>query len=189
MMDTLLIALVGLPARGKSTMGRKIARTFELDDLDVRVFNNGELRRTLSDENTSSPDFFSPANEAGLAFRDHCALINLQRAREFLNSSGKVAIIDATNVTKKRRKLIEEMFFDMPLLFIECVNTDEEALEANLERKGLLKEFCHLSVQEAVDGLTRRIGYYEKAYEPLDEERNRILVDSFEACILQEQIT
>lgn len=44
-------------------------------------------------------------------------------------------------------------------------------------------------MQEAVDGLTRRIGYYEKAYEPLDEERNRILVDSFEACILQEQIT
>jgi adenylylsulfate kinase-like enzyme len=54
MMDTLLIALVGLPARGKSTMGRKIARTIELDDLEVRVFNNGELRRTLSDENTSS---------------------------------------------------------------------------------------------------------------------------------------
>ena len=114
MMDTLLIALVGLPARGKSTMGRKIARTFELDALDVRVFNNGELRRTLSDENTSSPDFFSPANEAGLAFRDQCALKNLQYAREFFNNSGKVAIIDASNVTRKRRKLIEEMFSDMP---------------------------------------------------------------------------
>ena len=189
MMDTLLIALVGLPARGKSTMGRKIARTIELDDLEVRVFNNGELRRTLSDENTSSPDFFSPTNEAGLAFRDQCALTNLQNAREFLRNSGKVAIIDASNVTRNRRKLIEEMFYDMPVLFIECVNADEEALEANLERKGFLEEFCHLSAQEAVDRFNMRIGHYVKAYEPLDEERNRILVDSFEACILQEQIT
>ncbi len=65
MMDTLLIVLVGLPARGKSTMARKIARTFEFDDLQVQVFNNGELRRTLSDENTSPPEFFSPHNNAG----------------------------------------------------------------------------------------------------------------------------
>ena len=102
-MDTLLIALVGLPARGKSTMARKIARTIELDDLQVQVFNNGEERRTLSDENTSSPEFFSPNNEAGVSFRDKCALINLEKARNFLNSSGKVAIIDASNVSRDVR--------------------------------------------------------------------------------------
>lgn len=189
MMDKLLIVLVGLPARGKSTMARKIARTIELDDVPVRVFNNGEVRRILSDENTSSPEFFSPDNEVGVAFRDKCTLINLEKARNFLIDSGKVSIIDATNVSRKRRKLIEDMFSDVPILFIECVNADEEALEANLERKAFLKEFCHLSAEVALDMFTRRIGFYESAYEPLNEERNRVLVDSFEACILQEHIT
>jgi broad specificity phosphatase PhoE/predicted kinase len=189
MLDKLLIVLVGIPARGKSTMARKIARTFELDDLQAQVFNNGELRRALSDENTSLPEFFSPDNEKGVAFRDKCARINLEKARNFLINSGNVAIIDASNVSRKRRKVIEEMFADVPILFIECVNADAEALEANLERKGFLKEFRHLPAHVALDRFTRRIGFYESAYEPLREERNRILVDSFEACILQEHIT
>lgn len=189
MMDKLVIALVGLPARGKSTMARKIARTIELDDLQVRVFNNGELRRTLSEGDTSSPDFFAPNNEDGLALRDKYARMNLERARDFLADSGKVAIIDASNVSRKRRKLIEEMFPEAPVLFVECVNADEEALEANLERKGFLSEFRHLSPEVALDWFTRRIGYYERSYEPLNVEKNRVLVDSFEACILQEQLT
>jgi len=189
MLDKLVIALVGLPARGKSTMARKIARTIELDDVMVQVFNNGELRRALSGENTSSPEFFSPDNETGVGMRDKYALLNLEKAREFLLEAGKVAIIDASNVTRKRRKLIEEMFRDVPVLFVECVNADEEALEANLERKGLLKEFRHLSPPVALDWFTRRIGFYERAYEPLQGERNHVLVDSFEACILQEHLT
>lgn len=189
MMETLLIVMVGLPARGKSTMARKIARTIALDNLQVRVFNNGELRRTLYEGNSSAPEFFSPHNAEGVAFRDKCALINLQQARDFLVESGKVAIIDASNVSRQRRQLIEAMFPEVPVLFIECVNADDEALEANLERKGFLKEFRHLTAQEALERFTRRIAYYQSAYEPLKQERNRILVDSFEACILQEHIT
>ena len=81
--DFIIKTITFNPALDSSNMNPilwiKIARTIELDDLEVRVFNNGELRRTLSDENTSSPDFFSPTNEAGLAFRDQCALINLQK--------------------------------------------------------------------------------------------------------------
>jgi len=115
-MDKLLIVLVGLPARGKSTMAKKIARTIEFDDLNVRIFNNGKLRRSLSDENTSPPEFFSPDNEDGVALRHKCALKNLDKARNFLINSGKVAIIDASNVTRKRRRLIEEKFFDFPIL-------------------------------------------------------------------------
>nr|MBF0222249.1 histidine phosphatase family protein [Desulfobulbaceae bacterium] len=189
MQDKLLIVLVGLPARGKSTMARKIARTIELDDVSVQVFNNGEVRRTLSRDNTDSPDFFSPQNESGQDFRNKCAQINLNKARAFLVDSGKVAILDASNVTRIRREMIEKMFSDVPILYIECVNADEEALEANLERKVFLKEFRHLPAQTALDWFNKRIGYYESAYEPLKVERNRILVDSFEACILQEHIT
>jgi broad specificity phosphatase PhoE len=69
------------------------------------------------------------------------------------------------------------------------MNTDEEALEANLERKALLKEFRHLSRERALDSFLKRIDFYERVYEPLQEERNFILVDSFEGHILQEQLT
>jgi broad specificity phosphatase PhoE/predicted kinase len=187
-MDKLLIVMMGLPARGKSTMARKIARTLELDEVPVRVFNNGELRRQLLGEGSSSAEFFSAENEKGVASREEIARMNMERALKFLADSGRVAIIDASNVSRKRRRFIEKMFANFPLLFIECVNTDAEALEANLERKAFLKEFRHLSAQEALDGFTKRIEFYERAYEPLEQEKNRILVDSFDSCILQEKI-
>jgi broad specificity phosphatase PhoE/adenylylsulfate kinase-like enzyme len=185
----LVLALVGLPARGKSTMARKLARTLELDGVAVRVFNNGEVRRRLAREDTSHSEFFSPDNPQGVAFREKCARINLDLACTFLRAHGEVAIIDASNVTRKRRRLVLALFPGIPVLFIECLNTDEEALDANLRRKASLKEFSHLSPEEALRSFGRRITYYESIYEPLAEEPNRILVDSFDNCILQVQIT
>ena len=184
-----VIAMVGLPARGKSTMARKIARTFELDDVKVQIFNNGELRRKLSPGNTSSADFFSPTNQQGVELREQYSRINLERARDFLDNGGKVAIIDASNVTKDRRGMISAMFPELAVLFIECTNMDEEVHEANLERKLSLKEFGHLSAEEALDSFLKRISHYEGIYEPLQEERNRIVIDSFEGRILQEHIS
>ena len=186
----LVIVMVGLPARGKSTMARKLGRTLELDGVQVRIFNNGELRRKLDiDENTSSSEFFSPANTRGQAMRDEISRINIEEAQAYLRDSGEVAIMDASNVTRRRRQNIVEAFPDLPLCFVECLNADEEALEANLERKAVLKEFRHLPREKALESFLKRIAYYESIYEPLDREANRILVDSFDSCILQEQIT
>lgn len=189
MKGKLVIVMVGLPARGKSTMARKLSRTLELDGVKSRIFNNGELRRKLSTEDTSTPDFFSPDNPKGVAFREKIAGISLREAQSFLDQGGEVAIMDASNVTKKRRDIIANTFPGLPMCFIECLNADDEALEANLERKADLKEFKLLTQEEALQSFIDRITYYESIYQPLDTEPNRILVDSFENCILQEQIT
>ncbi len=185
----LVIAMVGLPARGKSTMARKIAGTLKLDEVNVRIFNNGDVRRQLSKQISSGPEIFSPENPDGVKFRDKCALINLESARDFLKNHGEVAIVDAANVTCRRRKLIKKIFPDLPVLFIECMNTDNEALEANLRRKASLKEFSHLSMEQALASFLKRIDFYESVYEPLNEERNFILIDSFEGYILQEKLS
>lgn len=190
MKGKLVIVMVGLPARGKSTMARKLGRTLELDGVSVRIFNNGELRRKLdTGENTSSSEFFSPANTRGEELREKISRINIEEAQTFLRDAGEVAIMDASNVTRQRRQNIVTAFPDLPLCFVECLNADEEALEANLERKAGLKEFCHLSREKALESFLKRIAFYESIYEPLDTEANRILVDSFDSCILQEQIT
>jgi broad specificity phosphatase PhoE/predicted kinase len=189
MKEKLVIALVGLPARGKSTMARKLGRTLELDGISVRNFNNGDLRRRLADGNTSHPEFFSPRNPEGVRFREKCARLNLDFARAFLREGGEVAIMDASNVSRQRRRLIEATFPETPILFIECMNADEEALEANFARKATMEEFSHLSREEALASFMRRVAYYESIYEPLSEEPNRLLVDSFESCILQEEVT
>lgn len=188
MKGKLVIAMVGLPARGKSTMATKLYRTLKLDDIKVDIFNNGELRRKMAAENSSSSAFFSSENAEALALREDIARINLEKAQAFLAGEGCVAILDATNVTKARRRKIRDTFPDTQVLFIECMNADDEALEANLERKTSLSDFKGRTKEEALNSFTRRIESYESIYEPLDEEPNRILLDSFESCILQEQV-
>ncbi len=189
MISKSVIAMVGLPARGKSTMARKIASAFELDEVKARIFNNGELRRNLSRGNTSSPEFFSPENREGVTLRERYARLNLDQARAFLDAGGQVAIIDASNVTRARRAMISATFPEIPVLFVECINTDEEVKEANLERKLSLQEFGHLCPEEALDSFFKRISHYERVSEPLAEEPNRIVVESFEGRILEEHIS
>lgn len=186
----LVIVMVGLPARGKSTMARKLGRTLEMDGVKVRIFNNGELRRRLDiDADTSSSEFFSPANTKGVEIREKISRMTIESAQSFFAEGGEVAIMDASNVTRERRRAIAAAFPDQPLCYVECLNADDEALEANLERKAGLKEFRHLTPEKAQESFLKRIAFYESIYEPLDAEANRILVDSFDSCILQEQIT
>ena len=140
MKGKLVIVMVGLPARGKSTMARKLGRTLEMDGVRVRIFNNGELRRKLdTDLSTSSSEFFSPANVQGKEMRERISQLNIEEAQAFLQVGGEVAIIDASNVTRERRRNIDAAFPELPMVYVECVNADEEALEANLERKASLK--------------------------------------------------
>jgi broad specificity phosphatase PhoE/predicted kinase len=185
----LVLAMVGLPARGKSTMARKIARSLELDGLRVQVFNNGELRRRLTGPETSHPDFFSPANSKAVELREKLARTNLELAARYLNHGGEVAIIDAANVTSSRREMIQLFFRETPVLFLECVNSDQEVLEANLARKAAMEEFRSLSPGEALESFRSRISHYQSIYEPLGRENNRVVVDSFECRILQEELT
>ncbi|MDA8163821.1 MAG: 6-phosphofructo-2-kinase/fructose-2,6-bisphosphatase, partial [Desulfobacteraceae bacterium] len=189
MKKKLVLAMVGLPARGKSTMARKLGRTLELDGISVRVFNNGDLRRRLGQGNTSHPEFFSPRNPEGVRLREKIARLNLDYARIFLQAGGEVAIMDASNVSRARRQLIAATFPEVPILFVECMNADEEALEANFERKATLEEFKHLSRAEALASFMQRVAYYEAICQPLSDEPNRLLVDSFENWILQERIS
>lgn len=184
----LYIVMVGLPARGKSTIASKLKENLAKDGIKTRIFNNGDLRRKLSKEDTSYPEFYDPTNKKGVALRERIALINIGRAKDFLQNHGEVAVLDATNVSLQRREKAIHLLTDHPILFIECINTNEEILEASIERKISHSEFRHLARADAIRSFKHRIRYYESIYSPLSDEPNFIKLDSLNNQIVKEEV-
>lgn len=188
--NKLYIVMVGLPARGKSTIANRIKETLQRDNIQTEIFNNGDLRRQLSKEDTSYAGFYSSENTEAAALREKIAFINIHKAISFLNNkNGDVAILDATNISSRRRLLIREKLVDHPILFIECQNPDQEILEASISRKAQLPEFNHLSYEEALASFKERISYYEHIRTPLIDEPNFIILDTLNNKILQSEFT
>jgi broad specificity phosphatase PhoE/predicted kinase len=184
----LSIVMVGLPARGKSTIAAKLKESLAKDAVKTRIFNNGDLRRRLIGGDTSHPEFYDPKNKEAVALREKIALISIQRAKDYVNNNGQVAILDATNVSLKRREKITSLLPHHPLLFVECINNDEEILEANIQRKIALPEFNHLASEAAIHSFKQRIHYYETIYRPLKKEKNFVKLDSLNNQIVEEDI-
>ena len=185
----LYIAMVGLPARGKSTIATKLKESLVHESVKTRIFNNGDLRRKTIRGNTSYSRFFDSKNSEGVAIREKIALINMEKAQKFLNGAGNVAILDASNVSRDRRERIQSRLNDHPILFIECVNNDEEILSASILRKIDLAEFGHLTREKAIKGFRERISYYQSIEEPLERERNYIRLDSLHNRVIEEEIS
>lgn len=189
MKDTkLYIVMVGLPARGKTTIATKLKENLSHDAIKTRIFNNGELRRRMIRGNTAYAGFFDPNNKEGVALREKIAQINIEKARHYLNNRGKVAILDATNASPQRRKTIRALLHDHPSLFIECINDDVDILEASILRKIDLEEFGHLTQEEAIESFKQRIAYYQSIYVPLYKDDNYIKLDSLNNRIIDEQV-
>ena len=102
----LLIAMVGLPARGKTFISRKLTRYLTWLGYNAKVFNIGDKRRkVLGVEDTATTNFFDPENKEGVSQREQVAEDTLTDVVKFLNhGTGNIALFDGTNTTKKRRK-------------------------------------------------------------------------------------
>jgi len=185
----LYIVMVGLPARGKSTIASKLKENLGKNNIKTRIFNNGDLRRKLSPEDTSYPEFYNPKNKDGVELREKIARINIKRATDYLKGTGRVAILDATNASIKRRKIITELLTDHAILFIECINDDEEILKASIDRKVANSEFSHLGKEAAIRSFRQRINYYQAIYTTVEKEVNFIKLDSLYNKISDEEVS
>ena len=184
----LYIVMVGLPARGKSTIASKLKESLRMDSVRIKIFNNGELRRKLSQNDTTSSEFYDPKNKEGVALREKLALTNIRRAKAYLGNKEGLAILDATNASLKRRGTIIGLLKDFPILFIECINNNKEILEASILRKITLPEFRYFDRKTAIKSFKQRIQYYKNIYTPLANERNYVKLDSLNNRILKEEI-
>lgn len=188
-MRKLYVAMVGLPARGKSTLARRMCEGLTDEGIRAAIFNNGDVRRAMLGVASADPEFYNPGNATGRETREHIALRNMEAARDFLAAGGEVAILDATNASRARRQAIEAFLTDHPVLFVECVNEDPLLLDACIRRKCRLPEFRDVGEDAALESFLRRISYYESIYSPVGEagaERYWICVDATANRILAE---
>jgi 6-phosphofructo-2-kinase len=181
----LIILMVGLPARGKSYTVKKLARYLNWLQYNTRIFNAGDRRRVVGavephgGSSLSSADFFDPDNPKGIAMRDQIALGTLDELLLWLqHEGGCVGILDATNSTRERRRLIlshvKQKMRPLPgLLFLESSCLDTVILQKNFELKLSGPDYRGQDPVTAMKDLMQRVANYEKSYIPLgDYEEN-----------------
>ncbi|GMS87934.1 hypothetical protein PENTCL1PPCAC_10109 [Pristionchus entomophagus] len=180
-----VIALVGLPARGKTYISHKLCRYLNWIGIKTKAFNVGEYRRKACNlEEQGEFEFFSPHNNKGNKIREDCARLAIEDMGRYLDSKeGEVAILDATNTTRARRKLLvdycREMQHNPPfrVFFIESVCDDPDIINSNItEVKTCSPDYKGIMSEEAAkEDFMKRIEMYKMQYEPIDEEADEEL--------------
>ena len=197
----LVIVMVGLPARGKSYITNKLTRYLNWLQHDCRVFNVGNTRR--KDKNNAGPekkplpdavtptnqpsspsqhnaDFFSPDNKSSNALREKWAMDTLDNLLDYIvDGPGSVGIFDATNSTKSRRlhvlkRINERTNGELKVLYLESICSDPAIIESNIRLKLLGPDYRDMDPEVALKDFVGRLHNYEKAYETIDEEEEKI---------------
>ncbi|CAM4878934.1 unnamed protein product [Rotaria socialis] len=166
-----VIMMVGLPARGKTFIARKLARYLHWIGIQTKVFNVGDYRRDAV-KGYAGKEFFDPDNTEAVAIRNLCAQNALEDMCNYLQNEGEVAIFDATNTTRERRRTVynhcvEACYFRV--FFVESICDSQEVIQANI-REVKLKSPDYKGVLDtvAVEDFLSRIELYAKQYEPID---------------------
>ncbi|KAK5044846.1 hypothetical protein LTR84_010384 [Exophiala bonariae] len=170
----LIIVLVGLPARGKSYIARKLCRYLNWLQYGTRIFNVGDKRRHLKNLYTQhNANFFDPADHKAAKIREVAAMATLEELLDFLLlGGGSVALFDATNTTLPRRRAIVERVkqrtgSQTEILFLESQCFDEELLESNMMLKLSGPDYKGHDPKASLADFKERVSMYSKKYTSL----------------------
>lgn len=239
----LVIVMVGLPARGKSYVTKKLARYLNWLQHDTKIFNVGNRRRiaagaldnlshskafvgnqeagstsiitsvesgthgtgllkpnAFASLNVSNPlshrrassiqkaieggadqshSFFDPANVAAAELREKVAMETLDELLNYvLYEGGSVGILDATNSTLERRKVVLDRVRqvagkDLGVVFLESECYDEKLLEANMRLKLSGPDYKGQDPVKALEDFKKRVAIYQKSYVPVGDFEER----------------
>ncbi|MEZ4316714.1 MAG: 6-phosphofructo-2-kinase/fructose-2,6-bisphosphatase [Myxococcota bacterium] len=167
----LAIVMVGLPARGKTHIARRIVRYLNWKGVNARIFNVGSYRRERIGAHQPH-SFFDPDNPEGRAARHAMAAAALADVRAWFAEGGEVAIYDATNITRARRRMVAEPLEadGVEVVFLESVCNDPSIIENNVRQTKIrMPDYKGVDPEEAVADFRHRISHYATAYEPLDD--------------------
>ncbi|RHY63298.1 hypothetical protein DYB34_010061, partial [Aphanomyces astaci] len=170
----LVLVMVGLPARGKSFVVRKLTKYCQWLNLPTQIFNAGDYRRKASLTGADA-SFFDPNNAEAKRLRDALAMAAVANLIQWLEEGGQVAVLDATNTTKERRALVWDKFKHMEntqVMHIELVCDNPSLLEANYLRKLKNEDYDGMDPQVALNDFRQRVAKYEKVYETVQDSEN-----------------
>ncbi len=189
-MQKIALVMVGLPARGKSYIARKLARYLRWRGHETRVFNVGMYRREHVGHHKSH-DFFDPNNPVGAAARLRVAELALEDMLRFLAGEGQIGIYDATNSTRSRRKMLRERCeaAGVDVVFVETLCDDPATIDRNVrETKLHSPDYVGVHPDDAVRDFLQRIEHYQRAYEPVEDDEGRYakVVDEGQKVIIHQ---
>ncbi|XP_066285488.1 6-phosphofructo-2-kinase/fructose-2,6-bisphosphatase 1-like isoform X10 [Branchiostoma lanceolatum] len=171
-----VIVMVGLPARGKTYMSKKLTRYLNWIGVKCRVFNVGEYRRSAVKEYKKF-DFFDPENREAMKIRNQVCEQAMEDMIGWLEGEGDVAVFDATNTTRERRQLVMDYCQqekNFKVFFIESMCDDPEVVAENVkEVKVNSPDYRNMNKDEAMRDFLERIRMYQKSYEPLDTQYDK----------------
>ncbi len=178
----LALVMVGLPARGKTFVARKLQRYLAWLGYRTLWVNVGDYRRARAGAKQPAA-YFAPDNAATREERIGFAMAALDDLLDWFKKGGEVGIYDATNTERSRRNVIRERCASagVKVLFVETICDDEQIIDANVRNNKLgLPDYAGMDAEAAFRDFRSRIAHYERTYETvMDEEGSYVqLVDA-----------
>lgn len=144
--------------------------------IKAKTFNVGTYRRADTPQPTA--DFFDIKNTIGERMRHAAAEAAVKdMIKWFQKEKGVVAILDATNSTKKRRDWVRQRCeqHNIHTLYVESKCDDEDIIMSNiLEVKTTSPDYLGQDPETAAQDFRNRIRNYEKVYETIDEDEKEL---------------
>lgn len=137
-----------------------------------QTFNVGSYRRKAAAQPTA--DFFDTTNAEGERQRKAAAEAAVaDMLKWFRDENGVVALLDATNSTKERRKWILEICTNagIEVIYVESKCDDENLIMANIrDVKTTSPDYKGQDPEQAALDFRTRIRNYEKVYKSVNED-------------------
>ncbi|ESO11360.1 hypothetical protein HELRODRAFT_186255 [Helobdella robusta] len=173
------IIMVGLPARGKTYMAKKLSRYLNWIGLNTKAFSVGDYRRKASSSFNNLSDFYDPNNIEASKVREKCILDALGDLQAFLMDKGEVGVFDATNGRRDERQHIFDVLTikcGFKTFFVESFCHGDKIVEANIRQVKINHpDYRGLTVEEAVADFKKKIKRLELEYETIDEIKDEHL--------------
>lgn len=169
--DRLALVMVGLPARGKTYVARKLQRYVSWLGFATRFVNVGDYRRARAGARQPA-DYFAPSNPASRDERHGFAMAALDDLMDWFRRGGEIGIYDAANTERGRRDIIYERCRreGVQVMFVESLCDDPSTIERNIRQNKLLSpDYLGMAAEEAVEDFRRRIAHYASTYDPVNE--------------------
>mmetsp|Transcript_10929 Transcript_10929/g.44285 ORF Transcript_10929/g.44285 Transcript_10929/m.44285 type:complete len:786 (+) Transcript_10929:224-2581(+) len=191
--NKIVIAMVGLPARGKSYIVKMLVRYLEWIGFPTRIFNVGDLRRRRGMAGASA-EFFKSGDDGARRKREELAMACQEEMYAWLDAqpTSCVAIFDATNTTRARREALLKRARAAPngvsLIFVESICDDEKILARNYRMKLQNADYKGRDPEEALRDFKARVREYEQRYETVEDDEYRGAVSYIKIINVGEKI-